>query len=1616
MVPGTPVLGVNLGRLGFLTEVSRPELYACMVKVLAGEFYLQERSMFDVELHRRGRIAARFHAFNDVVIAKSALAQIIELELQVNGRQMAEYRADGLIISTPNGSTAYNLSAGGPIVYPTLPVAVLTPICPHALSMRPIVVPDSEALEVTLKTQRQEVFLTVDGQEGGHLAHRDTVIVQRADVAVRLVRMADRTFLRQPAPQAQLGRMTDAEGTAARPAPGERETGHDDPSGQLAPGRRRPGMVRRWFGRPLLWTVLTVAIAFVVAKLWLGSADGREWARTLLETELQARIDHPVSVGRVSFDLLPFRLEAWDVRVSGGTAAEAARPLPAGETPPEPFLVLPHAVVDLDLLTLRRGHVDIQRLRLERPEFHLEWYEPGGDNLVKRHPDRPRSETRWDVWIDRVEVDKARVFVDHERVEISVAADAVRTTLHGRGPLLLSGQTVAQDVVVRLPEAEPLRVSVAAAATLQRGRLTVETARIRRPGVSADVTGECVFERATWEQRKCTWNVAGSSEGSVLNELGYFSDLRGPFEAEGELVWRPGATGWRGMVSADQLFLWDRRLTDVSGVLVADRFAARLDLENADYAGGTLQGDIEVEIEPPGRGDDVPRTRPLSVALSFDGQRLDDLLADQKIPVTGVASRLSGRLRYRCELRPEGERPADGEVCRRGDGRGEIAIAADPLYTSQDGNSVALDGAFPLRIEGGVVRIDALRLVNATQSALAAGWYDLADDVGSWNYDIETADIGELLPLLPLTDPGDAPVWLPTAGVGRLEGRLDLAPAGPVTDMTLRLEDIASPRLATERALGRLTADTGGLWGLRLDLGSPDHALHVEGDVPFGPSEPIRLTFDAFRWPMDDVTPWLDDLPALPLDGEVSGRLELDLPAAAPSSGLLAATLEPAHLDLGTPISLDALATRLAWSDGRLDIESVDLRSPAGVVSGAGRLVLPAEEAEDGDPEADPGQLDLRLSSAALDLGESPLADYRPRQDLTGVLALQAHLGGTLRQPELELHLTSRQLRLADRPLPGDSVLDLVWDGRQLGGAVRLADALEIEGGGELDLASANLGFTLRADDLAALLDVFGATPTGEMAIGGRVGGEIRVAGSLADPEIRVLLDPLEFTFDAADSPARLTTRQPIVLVCCSAATGVPGEAVVRIEEARLLDPGTGSHLELTGAIHDAFGAPRADLALEARLDASWVRLLAVPDLPFSGRFDVSGRLTGTPEAPDLSGVATLTGGVFDVPGMPQAVTDLTGSLQAVGRSLRLDEMRGRFAGGTIRLGGRMTLPSAEADATYRLTLDATDVDLRHPDGWSLAGDAELVMASTGWGAPGSGALVSGRADLSRLGWRQDLRFELSEMMREVFRRRRLEVTAQDSALSDIALNVQLSAPGAVRVDNNLAAMSGSADLFLRGDLGAPVLYGEVVIDEGGTLVYNGVDYEIDRGRILFVDPYDLEAEIDLVATTRVRDFDVTLSAFGSLERLETRFASDPPLPDVELFRLLAGGEVLETQSQLLDPRIARLSEDESTSAAGFLYGQAAAAIGDRVSGLFGLDKFRIDPLTGSDRDNLSKARITVGKRLSKDVFVTYSVDPSSNDNQRLQIEWRVAEGLTLVLTQNGDNSYSADARWDSTF
>jgi NAD+ kinase len=189
-----PILGVNLGTLGFLTEINRAELYPSMVQVLQGQFDTEERSLLDIELRRDGEPPLGYRVLNDAVVAKSALSRIIEISLRVDDHLVARYRSDGVIVSTPTGSTAYNLSAQGPILFPRLPVMVLTPICPHTLSLRPLVVPDSSRAEVTLETQREEVYLTLDGQEGTTLGFGDCVRATRSDKTARLVRISGRTF------------------------------------------------------------------------------------------------------------------------------------------------------------------------------------------------------------------------------------------------------------------------------------------------------------------------------------------------------------------------------------------------------------------------------------------------------------------------------------------------------------------------------------------------------------------------------------------------------------------------------------------------------------------------------------------------------------------------------------------------------------------------------------------------------------------------------------------------------------------------------------------------------------------------------------------------------------------------------------------------------------------------------------------------------------------------------------------------------------------------------------------------------------------------------------------------------------------------------------------------------------------------------------------------------------------------------------------------------------------------------------------------------------------------------------------------------------------------------
>jgi NAD+ kinase len=189
-----PVMGVNYGGLGYLAEFPLEELFSALEAILAGDYKVQERLMLAVELRRGEELITKNRVLNDVVVNKSALARIIEIETYLNNQFLNRFRADGLIVSTPTGSTAYNLSAGGPIIFPSMNAVVITPICPFTLSNRPIVVPDDSVIEVRLMTKNEEVALTLDGQVGFPLQAGDRALIRKSNATFNLVQPANRNY------------------------------------------------------------------------------------------------------------------------------------------------------------------------------------------------------------------------------------------------------------------------------------------------------------------------------------------------------------------------------------------------------------------------------------------------------------------------------------------------------------------------------------------------------------------------------------------------------------------------------------------------------------------------------------------------------------------------------------------------------------------------------------------------------------------------------------------------------------------------------------------------------------------------------------------------------------------------------------------------------------------------------------------------------------------------------------------------------------------------------------------------------------------------------------------------------------------------------------------------------------------------------------------------------------------------------------------------------------------------------------------------------------------------------------------------------------------------------
>lgn len=189
-----PILAVNLGSLGFLTEVPLEEMYATLERVIACTCPIDQRSMLACDLMREGQVLHTYAALNDVVVNKSAIARLVGFDLAIDGKYVFNYKADGVIIATPTGSTAYSLAAGGPVLMPAVSAFQVTPVCPHSLTHRPVVVPETATISITVRSHGEAAFLTIDGQVGQPLKDGDEVLCRKAPYTVKLLQTRQAFF------------------------------------------------------------------------------------------------------------------------------------------------------------------------------------------------------------------------------------------------------------------------------------------------------------------------------------------------------------------------------------------------------------------------------------------------------------------------------------------------------------------------------------------------------------------------------------------------------------------------------------------------------------------------------------------------------------------------------------------------------------------------------------------------------------------------------------------------------------------------------------------------------------------------------------------------------------------------------------------------------------------------------------------------------------------------------------------------------------------------------------------------------------------------------------------------------------------------------------------------------------------------------------------------------------------------------------------------------------------------------------------------------------------------------------------------------------------------------
>jgi translocation and assembly module TamB len=1327
--------------------------------------------------------------------------------------------------------------------------------------------------------------------------------------------------------------------------------------------------VRRWVVRPFFWGLLLLTALGAGSWFFVQSRLAREKLRERLVAPVSHFLNRDVRIGSIDYSFFPPTFELRDVVVPG--------PRPADP----PVARVPYVELRVSIQDLRKRRFDIEEIEVLRPQVYLQVNPDGSTNLPDFRFSSGGGPQRFDVRIGHILVQDGTFQLNERHLPFRLDAKAVwgrgigRAERGGKGGNRIDLLATAQEVVATLPHAKPYAFTVSARGSVipEKGRVEIANTRFAGPDLTGRANG---FVDYRAESRRVELNLHADGEAHWVNRLGWSEQpLAGPLAADARFLWTSAGWSYRGTAAAPRFAALGRVIQDVRASFTGGPDGVDVGVERARYADGSFKGLISVDTTQKGPG------VPVSLDLDLADLSLHKLLADQfpgeELPVVGgLSGRAGGTFEYRFNT----------ERVLAGSGRAALHVRG----TGETGLPIA--GDLPITLDRGVISGRDLHLTAPGQDITSSGFtYDLQRGSGRFDFRLASSDVGPLGPvLLGPPKPGEPPAfWLPTAGRGTAEGSFQFARKDYTLQLALDLQSVVAPVTAADTVRGSLTLSPRALDNLRLDLARNGGALLVTGRVPLPEtgrktaSQPFNLAIEAAQWQASGLAYLLGPELAKQFQGELSGSVDL-----SGSPDRLTGRVDATAVNVtayGYPVG-KARAVG-SFEGGHVTIEQGQMETPAGTVFAHGTFDQPT------------GGMNLTLLAPALSLGADPFRRVLGGE-LTGTMSVEAAASGTLSQPRATVSVRGRDLVLAGRPLgrQGETSAVATWDGQRVDVRGSLLGLAAFQGNGRLDRRGADVAVDLRSDQLGALARALVAQPLPDFT--GSLQGTAALAADFGAGTFHagVRLADLRLQYRGRT----VASREPVVVDLSSERA--------TIQSFYLAEPGTENELAVSGTVGLAKDAP-LNLRFQSTLAATWLGLVLPPEYRVEGAADLLGALRGTLANPVLSGEGEIRGGRLIVPELAQSIDSVNGFLSFSQSRISIDGVSARMGNnGMLVFTGGVELPRAGRGLSYQITAAARDVSVRFPELLNNRGNANLTLISDT-----AGRRIEGTVSLERALYVQDINVDLLELVQGLFQRQRLELAATDTFQTTTQLNIGIQGRGALRVRNNVANLQGDVALSVRGTLARPVVFGDVVIDSGGTLLYNDNQYQVQRGYLRFSNQERIDPVIDLVATTEVQGFNITLTLGGTLERPDIHLASDSNLADLEIFSLIAGSQRPTDSPFAPPPTTTEQQAVPGQLARQFLAGQAAGAVSKRVGTLFRFDRFRIDPVVQAGQP-VAGIGITVGKRLSKDVFITYSTLPTTGQQYIVQVEWQVRKNLTLVLTQVGDGTYAVDAQWQRRF